>query len=75
MTTATSKIRPPLNGVDTPTLFATLDAVKGSPQLAKFQFRHRQRRGGPGGVPDSESAPAAGAITSPVSTPTRTVSS
>jgi uncharacterized OsmC-like protein len=39
MTTATSKIRPPLNGVDTPTLFATLDAVKGSPQLAKFQFR------------------------------------
>jgi len=50
MTTATSKIRPPLNGVDTPTLFATLDAVKGSPQLAKFQFRHRQRRGGPGGT-------------------------
>ena len=39
MTTAPSKIRPPLNGVDTPTLFATLDAVKGSPQLAKFQFR------------------------------------
>jgi uncharacterized OsmC-like protein len=39
MTTATSKIRPPLNGVDTPTLFATLDAVKASPHLAKFQFR------------------------------------
>jgi uncharacterized OsmC-like protein len=39
MTTATSKIRPPLNGVDTPTLFATLDAVKGNPELAKFQFR------------------------------------
>src|SRR5215468_629727 len=39
MTTATSKIRPPLNGVDTPTLFATLDAVKASPELAKFQFR------------------------------------
>jgi uncharacterized OsmC-like protein len=39
MTTAPSKVRPPLNGVDTPTLFATLDAVKGSPQLAKFQFR------------------------------------
>ncbi|MEZ5421035.1 MAG: OsmC family protein [Vicinamibacterales bacterium] len=29
----------PLNGVDTPTLFATLDAVKGAPDLAKFQFR------------------------------------
>lgn len=39
MTTATSKIRPPLNGVDTPTLFATLDAVKANPELAKFQFR------------------------------------
>jgi uncharacterized OsmC-like protein len=31
--------RPPRNGVDTPTLFATLDAVKGSPEIAKFQFR------------------------------------
>ena len=31
--------RPPLNGVDTPTLFATLDAVRANPQLAKFQFR------------------------------------
>jgi uncharacterized OsmC-like protein len=39
MTTAASKIRPPLNGVDTPTLFATLDAVKANPELAKFQFR------------------------------------
>lgn len=39
MTTSISKIRPPLNGVDTPTLFATLDAVKASPELAKFQFR------------------------------------
>jgi uncharacterized OsmC-like protein len=39
MTTAPSKIRPPLNGVDTPTLFATLDAVKANPELAKFQFR------------------------------------
>jgi uncharacterized OsmC-like protein len=27
------------NGVDTATLFATLDAVKGDPDLAKFQFR------------------------------------
>jgi uncharacterized OsmC-like protein len=27
------------NGVDVPTLFATLDAVKASPQIAQFQFR------------------------------------
>ncbi len=33
--------RQPLNGVDVPTLFATLDAVKGTPELAKFQFRAR----------------------------------
>ena len=31
--------RPPRNGVDVPTLFATLDVVKGSPELAQFQFR------------------------------------
>jgi uncharacterized OsmC-like protein len=43
MTTSTSRIRPPLNGVDTPTLFATLDAVKASPELAKFQFRATNR--------------------------------
>src|SRR5690349_8836602 len=30
---------PVRNGVDTATLFATLDAVKGAPQAAKFQFR------------------------------------
>jgi uncharacterized OsmC-like protein len=35
--------RPPLNGVDTPTLFATLDAVKANPDLAKFQFRATNR--------------------------------
>jgi uncharacterized OsmC-like protein len=29
----------PLNGVDTPTLFATLDVVRNQPELAKFQFR------------------------------------
>ena len=38
-----TQTRPPLNGVDTPTLFATLDAVKGSPDLAKFQFRATNR--------------------------------
>ena len=30
---------PPRNGVDTPALFATIDAVAGQPALAKFQFR------------------------------------
>ena len=30
---------PNLNGVDVPTLFATLDAVKGQPEIAAFQFR------------------------------------
>jgi uncharacterized OsmC-like protein len=32
---------PRTNGVDTATLFATLDAVKGQPEIAKFQFRAR----------------------------------
>ena len=31
--------RVPMNGVDTPTLFATINAVKAQPELAKFQFR------------------------------------
>jgi uncharacterized OsmC-like protein len=30
--------RPARNGVDVPTLFATLDAVKGNPDLADFRF-------------------------------------
>lgn len=30
---------PRTNGVDTATLFATLDAVKGQPEIAQFQFR------------------------------------
>lgn len=29
----------PLNGVDTPNLFATINAVKATPDLANFQFR------------------------------------
>lgn len=33
----------PLNGVDTPTLFATLDAVRQQPELARFQFRATNR--------------------------------
>jgi hypothetical protein len=40
---ATKRERTPLNGVDTPTLFATINAVKGMPELAKFQFRASNR--------------------------------
>jgi len=29
----------PLNGVDTPNLLATINVVKGAPELARFQFR------------------------------------
>lgn len=36
MTIAENHVR---NGVDTATLFATLDAVKGDPDIAKFRFR------------------------------------
>jgi len=45
-TSETSAAKPaprPRNGVDTPTLFATLGAVKGQPDLAKFQFRASNR--------------------------------
>jgi uncharacterized OsmC-like protein len=38
MTTIVHSVR---NGVDTTTLFATLDAVKEAPQAAQFQFRAR----------------------------------
>jgi uncharacterized OsmC-like protein len=40
MTMTDSPIR---NGVDTATLFATLDAVKANPEIAKFQFRASNR--------------------------------
>lgn len=40
----TQKAAPtPRNGVDVPTLFATLDAVDGQRELAKFQFRATNR--------------------------------
>jgi len=39
----TKKDRGPRNGVDTPTLFATLDALRSQPELAKFQFRVSNR--------------------------------
>jgi uncharacterized OsmC-like protein len=35
--------RKPLNGVDVPTLFATVNVVKENPPLAKFQFRTKHR--------------------------------
>ncbi|KPK16032.1 MAG: osmotically inducible protein C [Myxococcales bacterium SG8_38] len=43
-TTETNQSKPrrekrPLNGVDVPTLFATINAVAEQPELAKFQFR------------------------------------
>ena len=31
------------NGVDTATLFATLDAIKAQPEIAKFRFRARNQ--------------------------------
>src|SRR3954467_12832216 len=40
MTTTENPVR---NGVDTATLFATLDAVKGNNEIAKFQFRATNR--------------------------------
>ncbi len=40
MSTMESTMR---NGVDTAALFATLDAVKGNPDIAKFQFRATNR--------------------------------
>ncbi len=42
MTTATAT-RQPINGVDVPTLFATIDAVRAQPEAAKFQFRVTNR--------------------------------
>ncbi len=39
MTSTTSPARPARNGVDTPALFATLDAVRQQNEIAQFQFR------------------------------------
>ncbi len=46
MTTTTTASRPlpaPRNGVDTPTLLTTVNAVGAQPELAKFQFRAHSR--------------------------------
>jgi len=42
-TAEAKKERVPMNGVDTPTLFATINAVREQPELAKFTFRARNR--------------------------------
>ncbi len=39
----TKPAREPRNGVDTPVLFATINAVAGQPELAKFRFRATNR--------------------------------
>jgi uncharacterized OsmC-like protein len=39
MTQAPRKPREPRNGVNTPALMATIDVVKGMPELAQFRFR------------------------------------
>jgi uncharacterized OsmC-like protein len=43
MATTTATTPTPRNGVNVPVLFATLDAVKGQRELAKFQFRATNR--------------------------------
>ena len=35
--------KPALNGVNTPVLLATINAVAGQPELAEFQFRARAK--------------------------------
>lgn len=40
---AQKKARVPLNGVNTPALFATIDVVRQQPQLADFRFRAKGR--------------------------------
>lgn len=39
----TTEPKAPRNGVDTPTLLGTINAVAGQPELAKFQFRASNR--------------------------------
>ena len=43
LSAVTPAVKPPLNGVNTPTLLATLGAVKAQPSLATFQFRATNR--------------------------------
>lgn len=41
--TPTRAVREPRNGINTPVLFATINAVKDAPALAKFRFRATNR--------------------------------
>ena len=43
MEVQTKPPRPPLNGVDTPMLLSTINAVAGQPDLGRFQFRADNR--------------------------------
>lgn len=43
MAAPNNRERVPMNGVDTPKLFATLNVVKAQPELANFQFRATNR--------------------------------
>lgn len=43
MAAAARPAREPRNGVNTPALMATINAVKGAPELAKFKFRASSR--------------------------------
>jgi uncharacterized OsmC-like protein len=61
--TRTGKIRPPLTGVDTAALVATLVAVRANPETAKVRFRTTNRwqggthsRGTVRGIPDAGGA-------------------
>lgn len=57
---ATKREPMPLNGVDTPTLFATINAVKAQPELAKFTWRASNRWVG-GTHSESQAEPFTGA--------------
>jgi uncharacterized OsmC-like protein len=43
MTTMTKPEKPALNGVNTPVLLATINAVAGAPEIAQFKFRARSK--------------------------------
>jgi uncharacterized OsmC-like protein len=43
MTTQTAEKQKMVNGVDVDQLFATIEAIKGAPDIAKFQFRIRNK--------------------------------
>ncbi len=66
MSIATDTIR---NGVDTEKMFATLDLIKAQPELARFQFRARDKDAAVS--PDARAAPALAWVRSSARTPAR----